>query len=142
MNPQQELYRMAIKEDRLPMRPTDAARMVGISPKTVFRYLAEVKVWTPCGPVTFFKDSSGLVSLSRLKSIIELRKSAPPPGRRYGTTVKLVRNGKIRATTRLNQKKENDGWRIARILAGIDLLGSTDDIQQVIDYAKRRKHRI
>ena len=137
------LYKTAKDERGLAMSPTDAARIVGISPRTVFRFLKAGKAMTPEGFVLFAKDREGNVSASQLGCIKELREKLPRPGRKYGTHRKNRRsrfgNGGM---VRVIKKNKDDLWRLQRILAMIDNVTDHNQMNCIRSFAAQKYHRL
>ena len=137
------LYKTAKKELGGAMSPTDAARIVGISPRTVFRFLKAGKAMTPEGFVSFTKDREGNVSASQLGCIKALRETFPRAGRKYGTYPKRMRSQiEIRHAVRAIKQPKDDIWRLQRILAMIDNVTDQNTMIRIRSFAAEKSRRL
>ena len=137
------LYKTAKDERGGAMTPTDAARIVGISPRTVFRFLKAGKAMTPEGFVSFAKDHEGNVSASQLGCIKALRETLPRAGRKYGTHQKNRRSRSENGRGgRVIKKGKDDLWRLQRILAMIDNVTDKNTMIRIRSFAAQKYHRL
>ena len=136
-----ELYNQAIKENREPMRPADAARHNCMSSRTVYRFLQSGLVLTPAGHVPFTRDANGHVSAVRLGCIKALR-DEERPGRKYGTRFRLRRGANANDRKRPVVVRSDGVWRLARILTMIDNVHDRDSMQRIKEFAAKKFHRM
>jgi len=139
------LYRQAIKEERDRRIPSDAARYVGMSPRSVFRYLKAGAVITPAGAVPLARDSSGMISTLKLECIKALVDAVPRPGRKFETHYKKRRGRDIAASmvkAGTYGKRRENLWRLSRILAMIDHVETRDELEKIRDFARKKFNRL
>ena len=137
------LYKTAKDEWGGAMSPTDAARFVGISPRTVFRILKAGKANTPEGFVSFAKDHEGNVSALKLNCIKVLREKLPRAGRKYGTHRKNRRSRSENGRGgRVIKKRKDDLWRLQRILAMIDNVTDKNTMIRIRSFAAEKSRRL
>ena len=140
------LYKTAIQEQGMPLKPIDAARLVGMSRKSVYRYLKAGSVMTPAGAVPFTRDSNGMVSGVRLECIKALVDAVPRPGRRFETHYKKRRNQGDKTPDQIKGgnygKRRENLWRLSRILAMIDHVETRDELEKIRDFARKKFNRL
>lgn len=141
-----DLYRLAIKEESVPLKPADAARLAGMSRKSVYRYLKAGSVITPAGVVPFKRDSNGMVSGVRLESIKELLNALPRPGRKFETHYKKRKKLGGKTPDQIKGgtygKRQENIWRLSRILAMIDHVETRDELAKIRDFARKKFNRL
>lgn len=140
------LYKAAIQEQGIPLRPINAARFAGMSRKSVYRYLKAGTVITPAGAVPFTRDSNGMVSGVRLKCIKALVDAVPRPGRKFETHYKKRRNQDDKTPDQIKGgnygKRRENLWRLSRILAMIDHVETRDELEKIRDFARKKSNRL
>jgi len=140
------LYKTAVQEQGIPLRPINAARFAGMSRKSVYRYLKAGTVITPAGAVPFTRDSNGMVSGVRLKCIKALVDAVPRPGRRFETHYKKRRNQDDKTPDQIKGgnygKRRENLWRLSRILAMIDHVETRDELEKIRDFARKKSNRL
>jgi len=140
------LYKAAIQEQGMPVKPIDAARLVGMSRKSVYRYLKAGLVITPAGEVPFTRDSNGMVSGVRLECIKALVDAVPRPGRKFETHYKKRRNQDDKTPEMIKAgsygKRRENLWRLSRILAMIDHVETRDELAKIRDFARKKFNRL
>lgn len=139
------LYRQAISESRDPRTPSAAARLAGISPRSVFRYLKAGTVITAAGAVPFARDSRRMISRVKLECIKALVDAVPRPGRKYESHYKK-RRGRNIAVSMVKAgtygKRRENLWRLSRILAMIDHVETRDELEKIRDFARKKFNRL
>ena len=140
------LYKTAIQEQGIPLRPINAARFAGMSRKSVYRYLKAGTVITPAGAVPFTRDSNGMVSGVRLKCIKALVDAVPRPGLKFETHYKKRRNQDDKTPDQIKGgtygKRRENLWRLSRILAMIDHVETRDELEKIRDFARKKSNRL
>jgi len=141
-----DLYKQAIKAESVPLKPADAARISGMSRKSVYRYLKAGSVITPAGEVPFSRDSNGMVSGVKLECIKRLLEAVPRPGRKFETHYKKRRNQGDKTPEMVKGaaygKGQENIWRISRILAMIDHVETRDELAKIRDFARKKFNRL
>jgi hypothetical protein len=115
-----------------PMRPTDAARQSGMTPRTVFRYLKRGGVFFGDKFLPLVRDRNGLISCRQLQMINALMVSFRRPGRRYGALPE--RRGIGRANEERRERRfcpASDAWRLQRVLSLIDNIRDTKALMAI-----------
>lgn len=118
-----------------PMRPTDAARQSGMTPRTVFRYLKKGGVFFGDKFLPLVRDRNGLISCRQLQMINALMVSFRRPGRRYGALPE--RRGIGTANEERRERRSDpaisnaDAWRLQRVLSLIDNIRDTEALMAI-----------